>query len=213
MFKGYNKVDTSGRNTLRIEKREQILSIAIHGLLKKVPTKESPGLTRLSIMAYDRDYLEWKIKTIESAGWLTRENVERASYAKWMSWVDSNKLRIYHKWLYRNNVLILSNVLKYMYSPLFPAVFYMERGGIDDEYDCAYLRLWFMDAKEIGSLKSWFKDIMNLDTDVICGQFEIPHLAFCNENKKKFLDAIEPIVKQIPSKHAEFYTESATRVS
>lgn len=204
MFKTRNIVDTSGKNMVRIEKRERILSIAIHGLLDKVPTDKAPGLTRLSIIGYNRDYIDWKISMIESAQWLTRENVPRASFAMWMSWIDSNKLRIYRKWLYHNNKKTLKNVLKYMYSPLFPAVFFMENGGLDEEYDCAYFRLWHNSMADAEIFKEWLKDVLDLDAVIIVGQYDIPCLAFCGENKDKFLDTIEPIVKQIPSKYANF---------
>lgn len=204
-FKTRNIVDTSGKNMTRIEKRERILSIAIHGFLKKIPTDKSPGLTRLLIIAYNRDYLDWKISMIESTGWLTREKVNRAKFAMWMSWADANKLRIYRKWLYHNNVFTLKNILKYMYSPFFPAMYYMESGGLDEEYDCAYLRLRFkMHVNEIELLRTWFKDILDLDATVIYGEFNIPHLAFCGDQKNKFLDIIEPIVSQIPSKYVNF---------
>jgi len=204
MFKARNIIDTSGQNMVRIQKRERILSIAIHSILSKVNDKNDPKSVRMKIMACNRDYLNWKIAMIESAQWLTREDAKRDSFTMWMSWKDSNKLRIYHKWLYHNHKFTLKNVLKYMYSPFFPAVFYMERGGIDDDYDCAYLRLWYQKPEQVKLLATWFKDVLDLETTVINGQYDIPCLVFCGEMKEKFLSIIEPIVSQVPSKYVNF---------
>lgn len=218
-YKGYHKKATSDK-MMRIVKRERILSFILGGAtLEKVPVEEAEqllqqfasnpqayewktkNLVRFEICehAENKDYFDWKIKLIKETGWLRNMRTWQEGDFYYASWHDTRKLRIYRKWLYKANKRVLERVLKYMYSELFAAVLFMDRGGLTKEQEIV-IDTGFNYGDNAEQLKIWFKDILNLNAEVRITP-DGHYLKFDYSQSRKLLELIEPIIKEIPSMH------------
>ena len=162
MFKTRNKKDTSGRNMVRDEKRERILGIAItsgHLYIQK-----DTGKTELFIVGSRAfsDMLQWKIDLIKETGWLSTPEIYESGEASLTArYNHNNKLRIYRKWLYRHDKKTLTQVLKYMYSPLFASLLLIDLG--QQTKDSIVINMTMFKQEDIQLLQRWFKDLFDIN--------------------------------------------------
>jgi hypothetical protein len=207
MFKGYNKTDTSGRNMLRIEKRERVLGLAIIAASLVKEPEIAPGMTRMQLASTsNHDLIDWEVQLIKETGWLQEPEIMDLCNGRWVTYRDTRKIRIYRKWLFHNERKTLKQVLKYMYSPLFVSLLLMHRG--EWEGTALHVDLYYND-NSIDMLSQWFKDLFDISCHRDVNSWNSDVLVFENEDLKKLLTVCEPIVKQIPSMYEKFYRNKA----
>jgi hypothetical protein len=201
-IKPRTKVDTSGRNMLRNEKRERVLGLAIAaGLMQALPDEKN---TTLELRANrGQSVLDWEMKLIEETGWIKPGEVKSFGDDRWVIYRDSNKLRIYHKWLYCGKPnKTLKNVLKYMYSPLFASLMLIHRGVLDEGSISMFLDF---DKPSLIALHYWFKDLHGVESKIAYGWDNEEVLVFTEEGAIKLLELCKPIVSQIPEMYQRYY--------
>jgi hypothetical protein len=201
-IKPRDKVDTSGRNMLRNEKRERVLGLAIAaGRLSKT----SDGKSAIMEICANRghDVLDWEMKLIEETGWIKPGEVESFGSNRRVHYRDSNKLRIYHKWLYCGKPdKTLKNVLKYMYSPLFASLMLIHRGVLDEGSISMFLDF---DKMSVLALRDWFKDLHGVESKIAYDWDNKEILVFTDEGAAKLLELCRPIISQIPGMYQRYY--------
>lgn len=196
------KVDTSKRNMLRNEKRERILGIAIAaGRIWTIPGNKNGFLEICANRGLD--VFDWETKLIEETGWIEQGEVESFGAHRWVIYRDTNKLRIYHKWLYcgKHNKT-LKNVLKYMYSPLFASLMLIHRGVLHEGSITMFLGF---DQPSVIALRSWFKDLYGIESQIAYSQLEEQVLVFDGAETIKLLELCRPILSQLPGMHKQYY--------
>lgn len=192
-FKGYTKEATSD-TTLRIDKRERILAVIISGYAtgRAVLERTNPtpaglrrrdmswpesNLTTLQIKhrLSEREAFEWKLALIEDTGWLADSNqtvYEKDGYLV-AEWSDTQKLRIFFNWLHKGKQYTIQKVLKYMYSPLFIAMFMRDNALYLDHEDSWKLTTGFHTrSRDSELLQAWMKDVLGYESKP-CDQDEL----------------------------------------
>lgn len=219
-FKGYSKTATSD-TTLRIDKRERIIAcILAGGTLEKLSPEMSvnssqdgqpKNLVRLTIYEHmeNEDYFDWKLRMLQEADWLSNFKTWGKDNVLYATWQDTRKLRIYYKWIYKNHKKTYEQVLKYMHSPLFPAILIMENGAINKSKELL-IDLGVNHGESARLLQQWFKDIFDVYTDVIKAP-ESHYLSFDQLSTKKILSVIKPIVQNIPSMYEKLYPHASSK--
>lgn len=207
-YKGYSKQPTSDK-MMRIIKRERILAmiIANGAELNKIAPEEAEklftGIRRvksnkdwqfshtcgLTIKSSDYEFFNWKLDLIEECEWL--KNFVDIDDDKRM-YFDTRKLRIFYKWMHKSGHFYIENVLKYMYSPMFPAILMMECGQYEEEQ--LILHLQHLSTDDRTELVIWFEDIFGLHPVPLHGS-----LWFGKEDTSKLIHLTEDIIKQVPS--------------
>ena len=201
-IKPRDKVDTSGRNMLRNEKRERILGLAIAA---GQMWNASDGKSAIMEICANRghDVLDWEMKLIEETGWIKPGEVESFGSNRWVHYRDSNKLRIYHKWLYCGKPdKTLKNVLKYMYSPLFASLMLIHRGVLDEGSISMFLDF---DKMSVLALRDWFKDLHGVESKIAYDWDNKEILVFTDEGAAKLLELCRPIISQIPGMYQRYH--------
>ncbi|MCY7866009.1 hypothetical protein MOB78_13030 [Bacillus spizizenii] len=204
-FKGYDKQATSDA-MMRIDKRERILSCVLGGAwLEKLPKHDGKNIVLFSICEHEsnKDYFDWKVKMLKETQWLSNFKTWKKKDLYIAQWSDTRKLRIYHKWLHRSGKRTYERVLKYMYSPLFAAIMVMDRGALNQSKELVIdLGLNYGESADL--MKVWFKDILDISTEVVRTR-TMHYLSFDHLGTKKLLSSIKPIVKDIPSMYEKLY--------
>lgn len=232
VFKGYNKKNTSSC-MMRIDKREIILSVlcgqarlyrpsldVAEKLYEKSKRKKQnrdwqiKNLTVMEIFEpiWRRDYYDWKVKMINKTGWLYNFNERTEGEMLLAQWYDTRKLRIYYRWLHKNGQFTLERVLKYMYSPLFPAILIMERGYLHPDRERLIIEFNFNHDPGVEMLSRWFWDILEIRTSVYRDEERFSYLFIDDDEMKKTLELLMPVIEKIPSMHERFYQREASRL-
>lgn len=211
-FKGYSKEATSD-TMMRIIKRERILSIIIAGhasghvtLQRTNPTTE--GLRRsempwheanettlqLSHPKAERDIFNWKLKLIQEGQWLEESNHKtwEQDGMLYASWSDTQKIRIFYNWLHQSKRYTIHRVLKYMYSPLFITMFYVDK-VLQFDQDHGYVLTHGFHTKGKDSLlfQQWLKQVLDIDSAVL----DDDSIAFYHESIQSSILTIEDEIK------------------
>lgn len=222
-FRGYNKKNTS-HCMMRIDKRERILSMIVGGarlerfsyevakkkyessnIKKSNPDWQIKNLTQLTISEPKsrKDYFDWKVKKIKETGWLSNFRMWQEEDYYYASWFDTKKLRIYYKWLRVSGKESYEKILKYMYSPFFPAVLVMDRGELSEDKELI-IRLNINYGLSINLLQEWFVDILGISSEAI--RDKAGHcLYFDKKSTANLLEQIEPVVKEVPSMYEKWH--------
>ena len=231
-YKGYSKQATSDK-MMRIIKRERILSIIIAGYqsgyadLRRVhPTPagikrsdmswHDANLTKLTIRHHisHQELFDYKLRIIEETGWLKNSHprIYKDGDMLVAEWSDTRKLRIYYDWLHKSRNFTLERVLKYMYSPLFMAMYLLDQGlNVVGGRICIYTG--FSGSKETERLNEWIHDILGCTTYVIKHDDAQDIILIEDEYKEAFLNLIEPLIKELPDTYQTYYKNEALQLA
>lgn len=228
-YRGYHKKATSDK-MMRIIKRERILSIIIAGhqsgnaeLRRVNPTPEGmkrsdmswhdANLTKITIRHHveHQEIFDWKVRIIEETGWLknSRPRIYKEGDLLIAEWSDTRKLRIYYDWLHKSRKFTLERVLKYMYSPLFMAMYVLDQGlQLVSGSICIYTG--FQNGEDTDRLEEWIQDILYCRTFVLKYTNYQDCILIDEEQTKYFLEKIEPFIKQLPAVYRSYYKHEAS---
>lgn len=218
-YKGYSKKATSDK-MMRIIKRERILSIIVSGYysdsatLERVnPTPEGilrsemswrdANLTRLTIMHSkdEKHIFDWKVKLIEETGWLYNPKFYETEMLLCVEWEDTKKLRIYYDWLHYAKLFTVRKILKYMYSPLFISMFFIDQRDKNVMKDKNFM-ISLPYEEDVESLKKWANDIFGYN-------FESEHLTFdfyqIEFNRRNFCHFIQSAKEYLAVAYPDLY--------
>lgn len=214
VYKGYTKQATS-QKMMRIIKREYILSIIIAGiqsghvtLERTEPTPEGmrrsdmdwheANRTTMTIKhaTFDKELFDYKLYLIRSTEWLDKSlvSVEEKDGFHIATFTDTNKLRLYYNWLHKKKEFTIQNVLKYMYSPLFLAMHFLDQvvpinGDLSLVFD--------LPKSDLDELKKWMLEVLQYET------------VFTADNHCAFVDT-EKVRQDVIKAAMQYYMQTTT---